>query len=117
MTWLLVAVGGAIGASARYLVDVAVTRRTGGGWPWGTLLVNVTGCAALGIVVGLDVPGDLTDFLAAGICGALTTASAFAWEVAVLLTRRRRAAAASYLVLTTVLCVGALIAGRSLGGG
>ncbi|MDQ1662190.1 MAG: fluoride exporter, partial [Blastococcus sp.] len=57
MTWLLIVLGGASGATARYLVDAAVTRRFGQLLPWGTLTVNLTGSAAFGLLVGLASTG------------------------------------------------------------
>ena len=48
MTWLLVVLGGMVGAPLRYLVDVAVTARVGPGFPFGTLVANVAACVLLG---------------------------------------------------------------------
>ena len=53
MTWLLVLVGGAVGAPVRYLVDRAVAMRTRSVFPLGTLMVNVVGCFVLGCLVGV----------------------------------------------------------------
>ena len=117
MTWLLVALGGAVGAAARYVVDTAVTRWTSGGdWPWGTLVVNVTGSGLLGLVVGLHPGSDVVLLLGAGLCGAFTTASTCAWEVLVVVSRRGRAAAAGYLALTALLSLSALSVARAVGG-
>lgn len=113
----LVALGGAAGAAARFLVDVAVSRRTGGRLPWGTLTVNVLGSGLLGVVVATE-PGSRTlAVLAVGFCGAFTTASTFAWEV-LLLARRHQSRIAAAYVLTTVAGTSlALAAGRAIGGG
>ena len=53
MTWLLVAIGAAVGAPLRYLTDRAVQARHDSRFPWGTLTVNVAGSFLLGLVIGL----------------------------------------------------------------
>jgi len=118
MTWLLVAVGGALGAAARYLVDLAATRRFGTGLPWGTLLVNVTGSAALGLLVGLsggNASSRLVALLGTGFCGAFTTASAVAWETLALAEHGPLRRAAAYLAVS--LALGVALAGAGLAAG
>ena len=92
MTLLAIAVAGAAGAVARYLVDDAVSRtaRT----PAGTSVVNITGCLLLGLVAG-RVTGDARAVLGTGFLGAYTTFSAYAVHV-VELTGTDRTKAASY---------------------
>jgi len=70
---LAIAVGGAIGAPARYLLDAAVPR------PWGIVLVNLLGSLLAGLVAGAAPPAAL--FLAVGLLGSFTTASTLAWDV------------------------------------
>ena len=70
---LAVAVGGAIGAPARYLLDAAVPR------PWGIVLVNLLGSLLAGLVAGAVPPAAL--FLAIGVLGSFTTASTLACDV------------------------------------
>lgn len=84
MVTLLVTVAAGLGAVTRYLVDRTVQRRAGGDFPYGTLLVNVTGSFLLGVVVGLaahhglgSTPGAV---LGAGFAGGYTTLSTWAWE-------------------------------------
>lgn len=79
MTVLLVLLGGAVGAPARYLTDQAVQRRHGTAMPWGTWTVNVSGSLALGVVVAAG-PGWLVTLAGTGFCGALTTFSTFGYE-------------------------------------
>jgi CrcB protein len=76
---LLVALGAAVGAPARYLVDRSVRRRVGA--PWGTVAVNVAGSFVLGLLVA-RTGGSGGWYLAVGtgFCGALTTYSTFAYE-------------------------------------
>ena len=73
MTLPLVLLGGALGAACRYAVECAVTARAGDRWPWGTFVVNVTGCFLAGLVSGA--------FLGTGFVASYTTFSAYAVEV------------------------------------
>lgn len=80
MTLVLIAAGGAAGAVARYLVDVAVLERFGGAFPLGILLVNLSGGFVLGVLAALIVdrgvlPADLRAPLLVGFLGAYTTFS------------------------------------------
>ena len=79
MTLLLVLLGGAVGASARYLTDVTVQRRHGTDVPWGTWTVNVLGSFVLGVVAESG-PHWVLILVGTGFCGALTTFSTFAYE-------------------------------------
>ncbi|HEX3931666.1 MAG TPA: fluoride efflux transporter CrcB [Nocardioides sp.] len=79
MTVLLVLLGGAVGAPARYLTDQAVQRRHGTDHPWGTWTVNVAGSFVLGLVVAAGPPW-LVTLAGTGFCGALTTFSTFGYE-------------------------------------
>ena len=116
---LAVAGGGALGAVARYLVSLAAAHLFGTGFPFGTLIVNIVGSFAMGILVeGLalvwTLPEPLRIFLAVGILGAFTTFSTFSLDVAVLYERNRLDLVAGY-ILTSVICsVGALFAGLYL---
>jgi fluoride exporter len=80
-----VALGGAVGAVLRYLVDKWAIARFGVRWPWGTLIVNVAGSLMLGLVLGTALAANLSQwwisFLTVGICGALTTFSGFALQI------------------------------------
>jgi len=82
VTWLLVGVGGAIGAPLRYLVDAAVSNRASRSvLPWGTIVINVCGSAILGTIVKLtSAHSPLYALAATGVCGAFTTFSTFTWE-------------------------------------
>jgi CrcB protein len=81
---LLVAVAGALGAVARFALDGWVTERTGGVFPWGTFVINVSGSLLLGLVTGLVLLHGLPDaprlLLGVGFCGSFTTFSTFGYE-------------------------------------
>ncbi len=85
MTPLLVAVGAAIGAPLRYGL---ATWLDGARWPAGTLLVNVVGSFALGVLVGAGADGDRLALLGTGFCGGFTTFSALAVQTHGLGVRR-----------------------------
>lgn len=84
MTVLLVALGAAVGAPARYLTDRWVQTRHDSVFPWGTLTVNVVGCLLLGLLVGGAAAGGVSTAVVhavgIGFCGALTTYSTFGYE-------------------------------------
>lgn len=85
----LLVVGGALGATARYLVDGVVQRRARGVLPWGTFVVNVSGALLLGFVTGLALYHGLGPLphavVGTGFCGAYTTFSTFSYETVRLL--------------------------------
>ena len=87
MTVLLVFLGGAVGAPARYLLDRAVQRRHESALPWGTLAVNLLGCLVLGLLTGAarSLPEDVVVLAGTGVCGAFTTFSTFGYETTRLL--------------------------------
>jgi len=79
VTALLVALGGALGAATRYVVERAVSGRRGE--PWGTFVVNVSGSFLLGLLLGLRRGDTVTTVLGAGVLGSYTTFSAYAVQV------------------------------------
>ena len=85
--WVAVASGGAIGSVARFWLTGAMTALTWPRFPWGTLLINVVGSFAIGLVAGftltpvrMGVHPDIRIFLMTGICGGFTTFSAFSLQ-------------------------------------
>jgi CrcB protein len=84
VNWVLVVVGGMLGAPLRYLTDRAVQSRHDTVFPWGTFLVNVSGSLVLGLLTGAVTAGaagsGLQLLLGTGLCGALTTYSTFSYE-------------------------------------
>ncbi len=114
-TWLLFVVALAVGAPARYVVDRLVTEATGGRFPWGTALINVSGSFVLGLLTGLGLYHGLsTDarlVLGTGFCGAYTTFSTFTFETVRLAERGQSRAA----VLNVVLSTGGALAAAAVG--
>ena len=116
-TLFTVALGGAIGASGRYLVNVTATRVIGHGYPAGTLIVNVLGSFLMGVlfVVLAKKGGNVwAPFLMTGVLGGFTTFSAFSLDALHLLERGRTGLAAVYVTGSVGLSVGALFAGLAL---
>lgn len=114
---LLVASGGALGASLRYGVSWLAARwAPDAAWPWATFAVNVIGCALMGLAVGALAArsGDTADlrlFLAVGVLGGFTTFSAFSLELVGMIDRRQWVVAGGYAMASVVLSVAALFAG------
>jgi fluoride exporter len=85
VSYLLVALGGALGATARFIVAGLVHRVASPFFPWGTFAINVTGCFVFGLVAGIaDARGAIGPatraFVLVGILGGYTTFSSFAFE-------------------------------------
>jgi fluoride exporter len=113
---LAVAVGGSLGSVARYLVAIGFGKLLGPKFPWGTLVINVTGSLLIGLFIGLfavrwSLPQAVRIFLVVGICGGYTTFSTFSLDSFYLIERGEVAAAAAYMISSVVLSVGAVIAG------
>jgi CrcB protein len=104
VTALWVALGAAVGAPLRYLLDRFVQSRHDSPFPWGILAVNTAGSFVLGLVAGAAAPPAVAALLGTGFCGAFTTYSTFAQDTVTLgRTGHRRAA--------TLNAIGSLLAG------
>ncbi len=113
-TLISVALGGAIGASGRYLTNVAVARTVGLGFPYGTVIANVGGSFLMGvIVVVLARKGGnhLAPFLMTGVLGGFTTFSAFSLDTLTLVERGALGQAGLYVGLSVGLSLGAIVLG------
>ncbi|SMH49586.1 fluoride efflux transporter CrcB [Maritimibacter sp. HL-12] len=111
LTLLFVALGGALGASARYLTNVAVARTVGFGFPYATILVNVVGSFLMGVlVVVLARKGGqaYAPFLMTGVLGGFTTFSAFSLDTLTLFERGETGLAGLYVGLSVALSLGAI---------
>ena len=115
----LASLGGALGAGLRYLVGSAAFRYFGPAFPWGTVIVNVAGSLAMGILIGLlarrsGTPNEIRIFLATGLLGGFTTFSAFSLDAISLWERGETTLAAGYVLGSVVLSLAALFAGLLL---
>ena len=112
MSYLWVALGGALGSVARYAVSLGTLRWLGGAFPWGTLIVNVAGSFAIGLLAALvsadgrpALGGDARAFVMVGILGGFTTFSSFSLETLNLARGGELGAAAANVGLSLVLCL------------
>ena len=112
-TFLSVALGGAIGASARFAVNLLALRLFGTAFPAATLCVNVLGSLAMGVlaVLLLERASPLAPFVLTGVLGGFTTFSAFSLDAITLLERGDVLAGVGYVLLSVVLSVLALYLG------
>lgn len=122
----LVALGGALGSVARYGAGALAAKLLGPAFPWGTLLVNLTGSFLISLVMHLALSGtaislELRIFLTTGILGGFTTYSSFNYETLALLNQRAYGLAGLNLAATVLGCLTAgvlgLAAGRAVAGG
>jgi len=123
MTWLLVAVGGALGSVARYGFAMAVARLTGPGFPYGTIIINIAGSLLIGwfsALTGpmgrLPAPDAARVFVMAGICGGFTTFSAFSLQTMELLRAGEGLLAFANVAVSVICCLGATALGFRLAG-
>ncbi|MCP3969736.1 MAG: fluoride efflux transporter CrcB [Rhodobacteraceae bacterium] len=109
-----VALGGAVGASARYLTGIASVRLVGHGFPWGTLTVNIVGSFLMGglVVVLAQTSGTrFAPFLMTGVLGGFTTFSAFSLDAVTLYERGQVGVAAGYVAASVLLSLAGLFVG------
>ena len=116
---LSVALGGAVGASARYFLGSHLGAWLGHGVPWATLIINILGSFLLGVFVALSAlvwspSAPLRAFIAVGALGGFTTFSAFSLDVVLLAERGRLETAALYALTSAALAIGGLFAGLRL---
>lgn len=117
---IAIAAGGALGALARYGVGTWAAARWGTAFPWGTLLINVTGSLLLGLfsawyVHRAGLPLELRLFVAVGFCGAYTTFSTFALDTVSLAQAAEVSASLTNALLTNALCLAASLLGIFVG--
>lgn len=122
MPYIWVALGGALGSVARYGCNGFVTRLTGGTFPFGTLVVNVTGAILIGFLAALSVPEgrvllppSARLFTMSGICGGYTTFSTFSLETFNLLRAGEWIRAGTNVLFSVILCLLAVMLGYVAG--
>jgi CrcB protein len=124
LAYLWIAIGGAIGSVARYGIGGLVSDKYGTTFPWGTLVVNVSGSFVIGILAALTAPeGKMTpqsrvfatQLLVTGICGGYTTFSSFSLQTLNLLRDREWLYAGGNVLLSVILCMIAVWLGYVIG--
>ena len=115
-----VAIAGALGAPARYLVERAARARWAGAFPAGTFMVNVSGSLALGVVVGLmlehGLDPDVRTLVGTGFLGAYTTFSTYAYETVRRAEDGHPSVAVAYAIGSVAAATGAAALGLLLTG-
>jgi CrcB protein len=114
-TWLLVALLGGVGSVARFLVDGYVGERATGDFPWGTLAVNLSGAAALGLLAGAAVTGNALVLAGTATLGSYTTLSTWMFESHRLAQGDELRLAAANLAGTLVIGFAAVALGHAIG--
>jgi len=120
MHWLLVFVGGGIGATLRHGVNRLAMAWFGIEFPWGTMFVNIVGSLCMGLLVSVlaewpaGASNNLRLFLATGVLGGFTTFSAFSLDALALWERGEAGAAFAYVAASLLLSLAAIAAGYFL---
>ncbi|MBO6827238.1 MAG: fluoride efflux transporter CrcB [Sneathiella sp.] len=117
--YLSVALGGALGACARYGAGTLMLRLIGPGYPYGTLFVNIFGSFLMGLLIEYmalkwSPSPEMRSFLVTGFLGAFTTFSTFSLDVALQVQRGEYLAAGGYILLSVCLSIAGLFAGLHL---
>jgi CrcB protein len=117
-----VAIGGALGSVGRFWVSGLVAERFGETFPWGTLIINITGSLLIGIFAALTAPDianshrvTIIQFCMIGICGGYTTFSSFSLQTLRLLQNREWLYAGANVLFSVMLCMIAVWLGYLLG--
>ncbi len=125
LDYLWVALGGAIGSAGRYWLSGLAARHIGESFPWGTILVNVSGCFVIGLFATLTAsdgrwlvrPEFRQQFFMLGICGGYTTFSSFSLQTLNLLEDGQWLYAAGNVLISVVSCLLAVWVGHWLAAG
>ena len=124
IAYLWVAIGGALGSVGRFWLNGIISAKFGETFPFGTLVINITGSFLIGIFAAMAIPEGrmdsqsrafATQFLMIGICGGYTTFSSFSLQTLNLLRDREWLYAGGNVILSVVLCMIAAWLGYLLG--
>jgi CrcB protein len=123
LSYMWVAIGGALGTTARYWLSGVVARSVGETFPWGTLVINVTGSFVIGFFGALTGPdgrlfvgSTARQFVMVGMCGGYTTFSSFSLQTLNLMNDGEWLQGGVNIGLSVLLCMIAVWAGVVLGG-
>lgn len=117
---LTVFLGGGLGSMVRFSLSRWVNALHSHHFPWGTLVVNVVACFALGLIIGLADHKQLISptarlFWTVGFCGGFSTFSTFSNETLILIQSGFHTSTVVYIIMSLILCVGATLAGLYVG--
>ena len=119
ITYLWIALGGALGSVARYGCSAVIANTLGQTFPWGTMLVNVLGSFVIGFFATFTGPdgrvlvsGDIRQFVMVGVCGGYTTFSSFSLQTMSLAQDGEYVRASLNIVLSVVLCLASVWLGH-----
>lgn len=117
--YLWIAIGAIVGASARYFLSVFIARNFSTTFPYGTLLINITGSLILGFFLVFSTERALLDprwrlLVAVGFCGSYTTFSSYAFESFALMEQGQWLLSGINIIGSNVLCLAGVLAGAAL---
>ena len=115
LTWLAVFALGGVGALARFVTDAVIATAFGRGFPLGTLVINITGALALGLVTGLALSGDAAVLAGSATLGSYTTFSTWMLETHRLREEGEFLRALVNTLVSLALGIGAVALGRTIG--
>ena len=120
--YIWIALGAVVGASARYFLSVLVSRNFVSAFPYGTVLINITGSLVLGFFLAFSTERALLDprwrlLIAVGFCGSYTTFSSYAFESFALMEQGQWLLSGVNIVASNALCLAAVLAGAALARG
>lgn len=116
MLILAISLGAVIGALSRYYLMQLTGNALGHAFPWGTLLINASGCFLMGVVVALlsqklNLSPELKAFVTVGFLGSFTTFSAFSFDAVQLMERDQYFVVGAYIILSVVVSISLLLLG------
>ena len=122
ITYLWIAFGGALGSVARFWLSEVIASRAGENFPWGTIIVNVSGSFLIGVFAAMSgtqghwlANSSARQFLMIGVCGGYTTFSSFSLQTLALTQKGEWLSAGANIVLSVVLCLIGVWLGYLLG--